>query len=285
MSESSLMRESHVASQHEVIDANLLSQWSWLMDLQPPVSGWVPLSNVDYPGVWSSVAFLGGCTWRCGYCHNKHLWDRESNVSRFESWAKFLSRRRGLIDAIVLSGGEPTGFKKLPELASGLRQYWRVGLHSGGADAKIFGASLKTVDWVGFDLKTSWDNYSRLTQNETSGTQASASFDLLAESGLNFEVRSTIWPLHHDIFILREMLHEIHRRGGKAWYLQESRTSSRSVWPGLREEVLNMTNCRSLVEWAEPMGIRIRRRRSDGLEEDLAINSGCSAENRSLSER
>src|SRR5215831_21228235 len=75
----------------------------------PVVGGLVRLSTNEYPNALAAVVFCQGCPWRCAYCHNPHLLAREGSGDM--AWANvvaFLRRRRGLLDAVVFSGGEAT---------------------------------------------------------------------------------------------------------------------------------------------------------------------------------
>ena len=76
---------------------------------EPRIGGFVPFSATDYPDHLSAVVFCQGCPWRCGYCHNVHL-QPATNATElaWNSILSFLERRRGLLDAVVFSGGEPT---------------------------------------------------------------------------------------------------------------------------------------------------------------------------------
>ena len=80
------------------------------------VGGLVPLSTTDYPDHLSAVVFCQGCPWRCAYCHNPHLLPRRSDSEiAWPDVLAFLDRRRGLLDAVVFSGGEPTLQRALPD--------------------------------------------------------------------------------------------------------------------------------------------------------------------------
>jgi pyruvate formate lyase activating enzyme len=79
------------------------------------VGGFVPLSTTDFPGQLASVVFCQGCPWRCAYCHNPHLQPAPGEALLDWRWIiARLERRRGLIDAVVFSGGEPTAQGALP---------------------------------------------------------------------------------------------------------------------------------------------------------------------------
>ena len=73
------------------------------------IGGVTPFSTTDWPGRLAAVLFLQGCPWRCGYCHNPHLQPAIGPVARdYPSTLAWLEGRRGLLDAVVFSGGEPT---------------------------------------------------------------------------------------------------------------------------------------------------------------------------------
>ena len=82
------------------------------------VGGLVPLTTVDFPNHLSAVVFCQGCPWRCSYCHNWHLRPRETKTPvPWQQIRNFLEKRRGFLDAVVFSGGEPLMRPDLPELA------------------------------------------------------------------------------------------------------------------------------------------------------------------------
>ena len=73
-------------------------------DLQ--IAGLVPLSTVDWPGQLAATLFLQGCPWRCHYCHNRAILDpRTPGTVAWSEVRDLLERRRGLLDAVVFSGG------------------------------------------------------------------------------------------------------------------------------------------------------------------------------------
>lgn len=157
------------------------------------VGGFEPFSTVDWPGALAAVVFLQGCPWRCGYCHNPHMQAR-SGAAPF-SWAAVeaqLQRRRGWLDGVVFSGGEPTLDAALPEAVQRVRALdYRVGLHTGGAYPQRLAALLPHLDWIGFDLKTDPAGYDAVTGTPGSGAHAMESLALVADSGVACEFRLT----------------------------------------------------------------------------------------------
>jgi pyruvate formate lyase activating enzyme len=107
----------------------------------------------------------------------------------------FLESRRGLLDGVVFSGGEPTLQPALLGAVQATKALgFRVGLHTGGMMTERFASLLPWVDWVGFDVKAPFEAYSRITGVDESGDRALASLLLLLESKTPYEVRTTLHP-------------------------------------------------------------------------------------------
>jgi pyruvate formate lyase activating enzyme len=189
------------------------------------IGGVVPFTTTDYPGKLAAVLFLQGCPWRCGYCHNPHL--HASRGEREHDWPqtlRWIERRRGLLDAIVFSGGEPTS---QPALVTAMRTVRRmgfaVGLHSGGAYPRRLAAVLPGVDWIGFDFKAPFGGYPALTGKEGSGAAAYASLDAVLASGVRHEIRTTVHPGLTPPSALVAMAEALAARGISNWVLQPFR--------------------------------------------------------------
>lgn len=158
------------------------------------VGGLARLSACDWPGELVATVFCQGCPWRCGYCHNPHLLP-VSGTTRI-AWPNvlsFLASRRGLLDGVVFSGGEPTLQKALPSAMCDVRKLgFRVGLHTAGPYPNKLAAVLPLADWVGFDVKAPFDDYARVTGAADSGGKARESLHRLLASGVAYEVRTTV---------------------------------------------------------------------------------------------
>ena len=163
------------------------------------------LSTCDWPGELVATVFCQGCGWDCPYCHNPHLRPAQSEAHlHWSSVLAFLESRRGLLDAVVFSGGEPTLQAALLDAVQSVRNLgFRVGLHSAGMAPKHFAALLPWIDWVGFDVKAPFSAYSRITGVNGSGDNTLVSLRLLLESGVAYEVRTTF---HSGLLSLEEMV-------------------------------------------------------------------------------
>jgi len=130
-------------------------------DLQ--IAGLTALSTCDWPDHLVATVFLQGCPWRCGYCHNAAILDPLTpGIVPWSAVRELLSARHGLLDGVVLSGGEPTRQAGLVDAARQVReQGFLVGLHTGGAYPGRLAAVLPYVDWVGLDVKAPARLYGR----------------------------------------------------------------------------------------------------------------------------
>lgn len=160
------------------------------------IGGFVPFSTTDYPDQLAAVVFLRGCPWRCVYCHNPHL--IPASGPRHHAWADilhFLSRRRGLLDAVVFSGGEPTLQNHLFAAARQAKSMgFRIGLHTGGMYPQRLAKILPLLDWVGLDVKAPEHVYDRITGVVDSGHAAFESLEKVVASGVDYELRCTWHP-------------------------------------------------------------------------------------------
>ncbi len=160
------------------------------------VGGLQRWSTCDWPGELAATIFCQGCSWACPYCHNPHL--RPSTNEGTIPWPEvrtFLESRRGLLDGVVFSGGEPLLQAALLDAVEVVRALgFRVGLHTGGSAPDRFARVLPLADWVGFDIKAPFAEYDRITQVTGSAVAAMKSLHLLLRSGVAYQLRTTVHP-------------------------------------------------------------------------------------------
>lgn len=189
------------------------------------VGGRVPFSNTDWPGKLAAVLFLQGCPWRCGYCQNPHL--LPAHGEQEEDWAAtlaWLATRRGLLDGVVFSGGEPTAQAALAPAIGAVRALgFATGLHTGGSYPRRLLEVADEVDWIGLDIKAPMLAYDSVTGVPRSGFAAFASLDLVRKSGVAFEVRTTVHPALTPPATLLALARELAQMGVRRWVLQAFR--------------------------------------------------------------
>jgi len=188
------------------------------------IKGLYKTSLVDYPGRVSSVIFTGGCNLRCGYCHNPDLACNSDKLEKIddEEVFSFLEKRRGLIDGVTVSGGEPALDSGLPDF---LRRVKSLGLlvklDTNGFFPSVIEQCLseKLADYMAVDLKTSPPKYGMLTKRDVDFSRIVMTLDLIRNSGIDYEIRTTCVPgfvTLEDITLIGEAMGHV-----KKWYLQQ----------------------------------------------------------------
>ncbi len=191
------------------------------------MAGLTRLSTCDWPGRLAATVFFQGCPWECTYCHNPALLDpRAPGAMPWEEVVDFLLRRRGLLDAVVFSGGEPT---RSPGLRAAVREVrargFAAGLHTAGAYPARLATVLGDVDWVGVDIKALPEDYPDVVRRPGSGERAWRSLDLVLASGVAHEVRTTVHPGSPAVDRLGEIARRLHAAGVRAFALQRARAT------------------------------------------------------------
>jgi pyruvate formate lyase activating enzyme len=162
--------------------------------------GLQPCSLIDYPGRVSCVLFLRGCNLHCPYCHNPDLVRRQGcrqpDMATLEA---FLDRRQGFLDAVVISGGEPTLWPGLESLCRRIKaKGLAVKLDTNGSRPRVLRQLLSAglLDYVAMDVKADPERYAPLLADRDLADDLKASIRLLAEAGCDHEFRTTcIAPL------------------------------------------------------------------------------------------
>ena len=194
------------------------------------VGGVVSLTTVDYPDHLSAVVFLQGCPWRCVYCHNPHLQTISQEESLpWEDVLNLLETRKGFIEAVVFSGGEPLFQEALFSAIVDVKKLGlKAGLHTSGAYPDRFAKVVSFLDWVGFDVKQAFKDYHLITSVNGSGEDARESLRILLESNVDYEVRIT---MHESIQVETtvEMLRELCLMGVRNVVLQKCRDKNENV--------------------------------------------------------
>ena len=169
-----------------------------------PVKGFLETSFVDWPGKLCAILFLGGCNFRCPYCHNHPLVAAPEGLETIPLATVMtrLTAREKWLDGICISGGEPTLQPDLPVLLSFFKKKgWAVKLDTNGSRPEILenliGAGL--VDMVAMDVKAPLvqDLYDRCAGCAVDLGKIAESIAILQHSGIAHEFRMTIAPALH----------------------------------------------------------------------------------------
>ncbi len=196
-------------------------------------SGIQPFTQLDFPGSIACIAFLPGCNFRCGYCHNPEFVLPERLKETRDSWIEedvflsFLDKRQGLLDGVVISGGEPTMHPGLESFIRRIREKgFRIKLDTNGSYPKAIAHLLdeKLLDYVAMDVKTSLENYPELTGPCTKPEAIAQSIALIRDQAPDYEFRTTLLREIHELSTLEAMVELV--RGAKRYALQPFRPAT-----------------------------------------------------------
>lgn len=183
------------------------------------ISGLQKMTLLDYPSKVACTVFLGGCNFRCPFCHNSELLDGTAPaVMDKDALLAFLKKRKGLLDGVCVTGGEPTLCPDLPDLLRQIRDLgYAIKLDTNGYRPDVLRALVGEglVDYVAMDIKNGPSAYA-----ETAGlpklnlSKIEESIRFLAEGTVDCEFRTTVvTPLHTEDTI-REMAGWLHTLTG-----------------------------------------------------------------------
>lgn len=162
------------------------------------IAGLQKNSMVDYPGKISAVVFTQGCNMNCGYCHNRCLIGNQSgSLLENEDILSFLEKRRGLLDAVVISGGEPTLQNDLSDFVSRVRaMHYLVKLDTNGTSPTLLKMLIdgKLIDYVAMDIKAPLCKYRKVCCSPVNTANLEKSIGILQEGRVEYEFRTTFTP-------------------------------------------------------------------------------------------
>lgn len=156
--------------------------------------GFIPTTLLDYPGEVASMIFLPGCNLRCPYCHNPSIVNHDiESLLPIKSILEIINKRKNLITAVVISGGEPTIYSDLQEyidLFQGMGL--KVKLDTNGTNPQSL--SILKPDYIAMDIKTSLEKYCFLGLSKDPSS-IKESIKWIKNSNIPYEFRTTAAPL------------------------------------------------------------------------------------------
>lgn len=210
------------------------------------IGGLQKFSLLDYPGLVSAIVFTQGCNFRCRFCYNPMLICQKgelqnknkqeekseekkkthSHLIREDEFFAFLEKRIGKIDAVVISGGEPTLHSDLPDFIKKIKKIgFKIKLDTNGSNPDMLGKLIREnlLDYVAMDIKNSPSSYNKVTNIDTNLNNILKSVKLIKMSSVPYEFRTTLVPglvKEEDIENIGEMIADADK-----WYLQQFRSN------------------------------------------------------------
>lgn len=185
---------------------------------------------LDYPNKHACIVFTAGCNFRCGYCHNPEFVLPEELVKIKDTFIpeaaifSFLERRKGLLDGVVISGGEPTMMPDLIAFAKKVKDMgFLVKLDTNGNKPEVIKSMHEQglLDYIAMDVKMSLATYCDVVGNRAKPNAIQESMDFIKASGVEYEFRTTLVPNIHTQEVLDDMKQLL--AGSKRLYLQTFR--------------------------------------------------------------
>ena len=199
------------------------------------ISGIQKLTLLDYPGKCACTVFLAGCNLRCPFCHNASLvLAKPDPVMNGEEFFAFLKKRRGLLDGVCITGGEPTLRKDLPDFIRRIRELgYLVKLDTNGSNPEMLRQLIeeKLLDYVAMDIKNCPDRYAPTCGGIHILSAVEESLSLLRENNVEYELRTTCCKPFHDTQAMEAMGKWL--SGTEHYYLQSFVDSGDLVGTGV----------------------------------------------------
>jgi len=158
------------------------------------IGGLQKFSLIDYPGKIACSIFLSGCDFRCRFCHNPELvFNEESNFSEKEV-LDFLEKRKGKLEGVCITGGEPLINNDLIEFLKKIKNLgYEIKIDTNGSNPELLKKIIenKLVDYIALDIKADKDNYNLISGTEIDTKKIEESLRIIINSGIDYEVRTT----------------------------------------------------------------------------------------------
>ena len=224
------------------------------------IGGFQETSLLDYPGKVAAIIWTTGCNFRCPFCYNPDLvFEKTDNVS-VEHILSFLDARKGKIDALSISGGEPFLQRDLKKFVLQIKNRgYLVKVDTNGSFPDRLKEFLDEglIDYVSMDVKDTKKKYKKITGVSVDIDDISTSIDLIKDYAADYEFKTTVIPKFHqkeDIIEIAGWL-----KGSKKYFLQQFKSdtsiiSSETFARYSKEELLNM--CELVKPYFEKCHVR-----------------------------
>ena len=182
-----------------------------------------PFTHLDFPNHLACIVWMTGCNMRCDYCYNKDIVFNKDGKYSFNELLSFLEKRVGLLDAVVLSGGEATSHNLIPFCNEVKKLGFKIKLDTNGTNynqiKKLI--DLNLLDYIALDYKAPSYKFKEITHSNQFEI-FSKTLDMLICSDIDFEVRTTV---HNDLINendINAIIGDLLKRGyHKTYYLQQ----------------------------------------------------------------
>ena len=198
------------------------------------IKGLQKTTLLDFPGRVACTVFTGGCNFRCPFCHNASLVLSPGSVDGIseDEFFSFLSKRKGILDGVCITGGEPLLQRDIVEFIRKIKnEGFFVKLDTNGSFPRLLESiiSENIVDYIAMDIKNSEEKYSLTAGIQFDSSCVFESIDLIMSSGVDYEFRTTVVKELHDIQDIENIAKRI--KGASKYFLQGFKDSGDLICP------------------------------------------------------
>lgn len=199
------------------------------------ICGLTKTTLLDYPGKVATTVFLGGCNFRCPFCHNGDLvlYSQKMPVYEMDEIMAFFQKRKNVLEGVCISGGEPTLYDDLPKFITDIKNMgYLVKLDTNGTNPQMMTELVdeKLVDYIAMDIKASPNLYEKVCNSLVDMESIQASVNFLLEGKIPYEFRTTMVKEFHTMKEMDEIGQWI--KGAKSYYLQNYQETDKNICKG-----------------------------------------------------
>lgn len=199
------------------------------------IGGLQKLTLLDYPGKLAATVFLTGCNFRCPFCHNKGLVTEIDPLHTIDTSElfHFLQSRKGKLQGVCITGGEPTLDPQLPHLVAEIKSMgYAVKLDTNGTNPLVIESLIANnlIDAVAMDLKNSWNYYDTTAGCKVNIGHIQSSYETILKGKIPYEIRTTFVKELHPPEAISEMIQIT--QGISNYTIQSFRSSPTQIVPG-----------------------------------------------------
>ncbi len=219
------------------------------------IGGFNKFSLIDYPGKTCAIIFTQGCNFRCPFCHNPELVlpEQFAEPIPFSEIEDFLKKRKGLLDAVEITGGEPTVQKDLLDVVKQIRKLgYLIKVDTNGSNPEVVEKAINEnlVDYFAMDVKAPLEDYSPVAGVEVDTEKIRESIKLIMQYAHDYEFRTTAIRRFHTKESFEKIAMLI--KGARRYYIQNAHYDKTVSKEFQNEKVFFKEEIRAFCKEVEP---------------------------------
>ena len=190
------------------------------------IDGFDKLTLLNYPDKVACTIFTKGCNFKCPYCHNSSLISLDKVNDKYEEVMSYLNKRKGILDGVCITGGEPLIHKSTKDLIIEIKNMgFLVKLDTNGSNPSMLKELIdeKLIDYVAMDIKNTFDKYEMTIGCKTNIDNIKMSIDVIESSNIDYEFRTTIVKELHTFDDIKSIVNMLDKKS--KYYIQNFRNS------------------------------------------------------------